>query len=551
MCGVLSVQRVLSGELANRRFLLRPPEPSANLLLSAPSKSIYVGKTKFLHAPFFWDPEKLVNPHICVVGITGSGKSYFVKAFITRASISLGCGALVLDWAGEYADFVESAGGKVVRFGDGGINLMETAGASPRARIAQVMSSLELLTDISAFPCEKLATIGAMEKAYLLGGYSLSSNSTRKNAPTLLNVISLLSKGKASREAARRLQNLLSSSGKSFCSHSINLDSLVPRGLVCVDLHSLPTEALRSLAGLALLQFVKEKMRASECSSHKMPRLFVVVDEAWKIAADERSDVISIVREGRKYGFSLIVASQNPTDVHRSIFSNAGTVACFRLTLSSERDYVRSSLGYSEFFERESHSLSVGQALFHLEFSSQVPCPKTFVISKVEGEDLLSHLRIRGGPMDLVFEKTELVRQLLSFGLSDRQSSFIVSEFERRNNSLSAGEMLLLLERLGHSRASSLTLLRELGASERGLIAAFSSAQKGVAGVPVALSGSRSPPAKERGRAQECGGTARRGQGKSRRKAAAPRNARILRAFTPKKRTSTHGKHKPGVAYGR
>ena len=69
-------------------------------------------------------------------------------------------------------------------------------------------------------------------------------------------------------------------------------------------------ESLRSLAGLAVLQFVKERMRSQGYAAGGVPRLFIVVDEAWKIASDARSDVVSIVREGRKYGFGLIVASQ-------------------------------------------------------------------------------------------------------------------------------------------------------------------------------------------------------------------------------------------------
>jgi hypothetical protein len=75
MCGVLAVQRVMSGELANRQFLVRPPEPAPGMLVSSPAESIYFGKTQLLHVPFFWNPAKLVNPHICVCGITGAGKS--------------------------------------------------------------------------------------------------------------------------------------------------------------------------------------------------------------------------------------------------------------------------------------------------------------------------------------------------------------------------------------------------------------------------------------------------------------------------------------------
>jgi len=185
--------------------------------------------------------------------------------------------------------------------------------------------------------------------------------------------------------------------------------------------------------------------------------------------------VVSIVREGRKYGFSLIVASQNPTDVHRSIFSNAGTVLSFRLTLASERDYIRESLSYSDFFEHRSHTLSVGSALVHIEPAQPVSCPRTFILRKVEGEEPLVALSIQGGGMDLEFEKGEFSRKLLSFGLSDRQVASILSEFERKSFSLEAPEFVLLLERFGHSRAFAISLLRQLGASENDLLSLFSS----------------------------------------------------------------------------
>ena len=477
MCGVLSSQRVLSGQMAARDFLFRPPEPSPGMLLSPPAESVYIGRTKYLGAPFFWNSRKLLNPHLCVVGTTGSGKSYFVKTFITRASLTIGASVLILDWAGEYADWVRLAGGRVVSFGKEGINLLDLSGASPHARTSQVMDSLCMLTDISSSSAQCRITEDAIMRAYTMAGFSKSKEGQEKKPPTLADVQRGLEKssrkGADHAEAARRIRNLLLSSGGSFTSSTIPLSSLLS-GLVCVDLHSLPTETLRSLAGLAILQFVKERMRASEYSASPIPRLFVVVDEAWKIAADERSDVVSIVREGRKYGFGLIVASQSPTDVHRSIFSNAGTMMIFRLTHAPEREYVRSSLAYSDFYEEESHSLSVGQALVHLEFARPVPCPRTFIIRKVDGEELLVSLHIGGGGMDLEFERGELASRLLSFGLTDAQVRTLLFEFERHSFSLGASEFAALLGKFGHSRASAISLLRELGASERELLSALS-----------------------------------------------------------------------------
>jgi len=487
MCGQATPQKILSGSISGRRIFLRPPEPTPDLLMSPPSESVYIGKTKFLGVPFFWDPKKLLNPHICVVGMTGSGKSYFVKTFITRANAVLGTSALILDWAGEYCEWVLASGGKVLSFGSGGINLLDFRGVAPHERGRQVAESLEMLTDISKFPSQKSLTEEAIEKAYFAAGMQKGRWKKSKKiiaAPTLREVCTILERtakktgSQDARGAARRIHNLLLSSGNSFCSGTMRLEEMTS-GLVCVDLHTLPSESLRSLAGLTILQFVKEQMRR-ESSAGGAPRLFIVVDEAWKIASDERSDVVSIVREGRKYGFSLIVASQNPTDVHKSIFSNAGTTLCFRQQSSSDRDFVRQSLSYSDFFEQQSHLLSVGQALVHLAFLQPISCPSTFMLRKIDGEDLLVAYRLRGGGMELEFERGEIVRRLLAFGFSDRQAAEVLSEFERHNYSISACDFALVLERMGQSRASTISLLREMGASEQDILALFSTLEQGM-----------------------------------------------------------------------
>ena len=82
----MQLNYILSKELAGKMILAHPPEPRKELLLSPPGDGIYLGKPAFSN-PVFWDFRKLINPHISIVGITGSGKSYLVKSFLTRASL--------------------------------------------------------------------------------------------------------------------------------------------------------------------------------------------------------------------------------------------------------------------------------------------------------------------------------------------------------------------------------------------------------------------------------------------------------------------------------
>src|SRR5574337_1099500 len=147
---LIRAQNLMSNELAKRVFISRPPEPPHEFLLNDPTNSIFIGITKIFESPFTWTFANLTNPHLAVVGITGAGKSFFVKTFLIRASYVWNTNAIIIDWAGEYRSWTKQSGGTVISLAKGDyINIMDLSGMKPLDRSKQIINSLDILTDIS------------------------------------------------------------------------------------------------------------------------------------------------------------------------------------------------------------------------------------------------------------------------------------------------------------------------------------------------------------------------------------------------------------------
>src|SRR4030095_9034397 len=166
--GKLKMVKLPNSAIARRNILVYPPEPPMEVLLTDPTNSIYIGRTKIFNVPYYWTYEHVANPHIAVVGISGSGKSYFIKTFLLRSAFTWNSNALIIDWAGEYKDWVKQTGGKVISLGKGSfLNLLDLGGMKPYDRIKQVMRTLELLTDMAQYPEQRRLTEQAIEKVYI------------------------------------------------------------------------------------------------------------------------------------------------------------------------------------------------------------------------------------------------------------------------------------------------------------------------------------------------------------------------------------------------
>ena len=60
-------------------------------------------------------------------------------------------------------------------------------------------------------------------------------------------------------------------------------------------------------------------------------RCFVVLDEAHKLSFDTGSPAEKLLREGRKFGLGVILASQQPEDFSSVAFANSATKLVFQV----------------------------------------------------------------------------------------------------------------------------------------------------------------------------------------------------------------------------
>ena len=486
--GLIRIQNVMSNELAKRVFLSRPPEPPPEFLLNDPTDSIFIGITRRFGVPLTWTFSTLTNPHISVVGITGAGKSFFVKTFLIRASYVWNANAIIIDWAGEYKSWVSQSGGRIVALGKGDfVNIMDLVGMKPLDRAKQIMNSLDILTDITSFAEQRRLTAEAIEQTYVNAGFPLTQvPKDGKDAPTLKNVTALLEEklGEGNYAYPAELENAIyrlrefSREGEDYFARksTVDLDKLITSGLVDIDLSGLPDERFRALAGLFILQTLKEKMRFEGWSASKGLKAIIVLDEAWKIASDERSDAITIIREGRKYQFGLIVASQNPTDINEAIFSNVGTSIILRIRFEKFLDYLQGSLGFTAFMRDEISRFGVGQAAIDLSFQTSIKFPSVFIIEHIVGEMPLNVYAITMGDIlqesemndtnlqkDYYLKKMDITAKLVRTNASIDTINSIIFDMDKANRSTDLKNLVTILAKNNINREAIIQFLREIG----------------------------------------------------------------------------------------
>lgn len=139
-------------------------------------------------------------------------------------------------------------------------------------------------------------------------------------------------------------------------------------------------------------------------------RLFIVLDEAWKLLRSEKS-LETIIREGRKYGVGLILSSQLIEDADNPIISNIATLFLFRTQNRKSLEKIAKNYNIPDQYIQRVQNLDLGSCLAMQLYKSNHR--SAFIIRKVAGLNFKKMLRIElVDNMGIEISSTELEKLL-------------------------------------------------------------------------------------------------------------------------------------------
>ncbi|WP_400768712.1 ATP-binding protein [Methylosinus sporium] len=337
--------------------------------------------------------DKFFQRHAAILGSTGSGKSWAVALILERAAKLEFPNIIVFDMHGEYAPLAdETAGGFAKRFRIAGPGDLENPSSdvlflpywllnrdemlsmildrsdqnapNQASRFTLHVRNLKsrTLDDESKEDVKKTFTVDSpipydMKKLVELLTVDNTTKNTGKNGPV---------KGDWEDKLTRFISRLEAKLGDRRYGFMFAppdeaskygwLGSLVLRllqagdgaGIKIIDFSEVPADVLPVVTGtLARLLYdvqfwMDGKMRTPVTLLCDEAHLYLPVrDDADAVQKQALGSFERIAKEGRKYGFSLLVVSQRPSDVSRTILSQCNNFLALRLTNETDQGVIK------------------------------------------------------------------------------------------------------------------------------------------------------------------------------------------------------------------
>jgi hypothetical protein len=335
-------------------------EPAASERPPAPTEVSVVLGTDTSSADVLWKVSTQGSPHAFIIGIPGQGKSVTTRHII-RSFSGQGLPSLVFDFHGDMA--ADPPSGSTV------LNAAEGLPFSPfeaDVRVGRPINTTAWeISEIVAYvtklgEMQRNNVYDALQAMYAAHGWhDITPGASLPLISDFGDAIDAAEANMRGRNARQRLRPMTDFGlFRDDADSSFDLLSSYGGGVV-VDVSQLGLEEVQLFAASFILRKIYREM--FKWTQDRTMKLAVVLDEAHRMAKDVT--LPKLMKEGRKYGVSVIVASQNADDFHRDVLGNAGAKIVFRTNHPASRavaGYLRGRGGVDLSVEIE--RLSVGVA---------------------------------------------------------------------------------------------------------------------------------------------------------------------------------------------
>jgi len=314
---------------------------------------IYLGEDIDMGTPIFYNFKTHSLRHLVVIGPTGRGKTTFLKTLVSRvSSVHYDVAIWIVDFRGEFKP-LESSGFKVIDASNNPINVLKNHYTNPKLRARQIIEALQVVSTLT--PMEEYVLYLNLVKL-------LNDNDSVRFSDLVESL-----KAKAEKlgfEERSQIYSLISKL-EPFSIETFEEGSEVRFTLgehTVLDLSRLPEE-YRDFYVANFLQALHNYMYT--LPPDEKLRGILVIDEAWRMlrCKSGRELVMKLVKEGRAFGISIVISTQDLTDLPKEILDNAGTIIVFG---SNSREYIEAIASYMSLNEHDKERmlwLKVGEAL--------------------------------------------------------------------------------------------------------------------------------------------------------------------------------------------
>jgi type IV secretory pathway VirB4 component len=270
----------------------------------------------------YWDLNKAANPHMVILGTSGSGKTQTLKAIVWEMYQGFSTRSIVLDFHGDqelpgeiyYPIHMASAHGinplTINPDPEGGGSKLQAISVAATLRRALVMGTNQ----------EGLLILMIQELYEQFGIIQEDRQTWTRRTPHLGDLQDAIDRrAQAACKDSQALQIKLAATFQYGVFSRAQIDLSAGR-LIRVDLSKLPPE-LGAIAAEAILKQVMDSHRLAGESPEL--KTFVFVDEAKEIKNSKTLD--RITADGRKYGLGIVLATQRETHISSDVLANTAT----------------------------------------------------------------------------------------------------------------------------------------------------------------------------------------------------------------------------------